>query len=407
MGSALERNIQLYRWSRFLRSLVFWQAVWFLYFQEILSPAEAILLYAVYDVAVTALEVPSGYMSDRIGRRVTLIFSAIAALLGAIFLGLGDSFWIFALAQIMIGIGGALASGTEESIHYESLHALGRGSEIEHSEVIAWRYSFSALALSAVTGGIMALWDPRLPFYIGAIAMVGLLWVTWRLKEPPHDTKTASETLRLRHLAGQFKVPVLQWIFVLWVLMYGFSHLPFVFGQPFILDALAPLGWEASAPAVSGAVTAVMMSVSVFISLFAERLREKLGLAMLLLFAFGLQILISMVMALTDSLIVLAFLMLRMVPDALSRPFILGRIQPLLRDDSRATWISLKSFVARLAFAGALTFSALGTAGEGTLTHPELSAILWVAVGVGVAAWAAMAIWSRRIVLDVAETPKT
>ena len=62
MTAALERNIGLYRWSRFLRSLIFWQAIWFLYFQEVLSASEAILLYAVFDVAVTLLEVPSGYM---------------------------------------------------------------------------------------------------------------------------------------------------------------------------------------------------------------------------------------------------------------------------------------------------------------------------------------------------------
>ena len=58
MTSALTRNITLYRWSRFLRSLTFWQATWFLYFQNVLSGAEAILLYAVYDVATTVLEVP-------------------------------------------------------------------------------------------------------------------------------------------------------------------------------------------------------------------------------------------------------------------------------------------------------------------------------------------------------------
>jgi hypothetical protein len=55
MTAAILRNTQLYRWSRFLRSLIFWQAVWFLYFQNVLSATAAILLYAVYDVAATLL----------------------------------------------------------------------------------------------------------------------------------------------------------------------------------------------------------------------------------------------------------------------------------------------------------------------------------------------------------------
>ena len=71
--STLTRNIALYPWFKFAQSLIFWQAVWFLYFQNVLSPAEAIILYAVYDISVTVLEVPSGYASDRLGRRRTLV----------------------------------------------------------------------------------------------------------------------------------------------------------------------------------------------------------------------------------------------------------------------------------------------------------------------------------------------
>ena len=56
--SAAERNVALYPWFRFFRELIFWQAIWFLYFQNALTPAEAILLYAVYDVSTTVLEVP-------------------------------------------------------------------------------------------------------------------------------------------------------------------------------------------------------------------------------------------------------------------------------------------------------------------------------------------------------------
>ena len=54
------RNIAIYPWFRFCQNLIFWQAVWFLYFQAELSATEAILLYAIYDVGTTALEVPSG-----------------------------------------------------------------------------------------------------------------------------------------------------------------------------------------------------------------------------------------------------------------------------------------------------------------------------------------------------------
>ena len=139
-------NIALYPWFRVLKSLVFWQAVWFLYFQNTLSAAEAILLYAVYDVATTALEVPSGYMSDRLGRRLTLIASALAGLAGSMLLAFGDSFFVFALGQVLLGASAAFLSGTDSALLYESLVAAGRQDEIEEQELKAWRFSFSALA---------------------------------------------------------------------------------------------------------------------------------------------------------------------------------------------------------------------------------------------------------------------
>ena len=406
MTPAIASNIELYRWSRFLRSLIFWQAVWFLYFQNVLSATDAILLYAIYDVATTLLEVPSGYMSDRLGRRKTLIASAICALGGAVLLAIGDSFATFALGQVLIGAGGAFASGTDEAMLYESLCATGREDEIEAQEVTAWRYSYTALALSAVTGGVMATLHPVLPFVAGAIAMLGLVWVTLRFVEPPRslDVAESAEIIRMSHLRDSFHNPVLLWFFALGVLMYGFSHLPFVFGQPFILEALDGMDLSASAPLISGAITALMMGVSIAVSVFALRLRRVLGLPLLLLSAFGLQIAISGVMALTDSAIVLAFLLLRMVPDAVSRPFILGRIQPLLNDDSRATWLSLRSFAGRLLFASVLAVGAISTTDAGTMPYTDIRAILSVAALFGISALVILALWARRIPIELDTT---
>ena len=72
-------NIKLFRLFQFSRSLLFWQAIWFLYFQDILSARDAILLIAISDLGAILLEVPSGYLSDLAGRRVTLVFAAVVS----------------------------------------------------------------------------------------------------------------------------------------------------------------------------------------------------------------------------------------------------------------------------------------------------------------------------------------
>jgi len=256
LGAA--RNIRLYPWFKFFQNLTFWQAIWFLFFQGRLSAAEAVIFYAIYDIATTLLEVPSGYFSDRFGRRVTLILSGGFMVLAGVLLTLGDGFLAFAMAQGALGAGMAFASGTDTALLYESLTDTGRSDEVEAQEVRAWRFSFAALALSALSGGLASLIWERLPFLLSALAYGAMLLVILRLSEPSHRDGSAvpqgDEALRLGSLKRALLHPVLIWLFLLGVLMYGFSHLPFIFGQPFILQALETRGLEAAAPLVSAAI---------------------------------------------------------------------------------------------------------------------------------------------------------
>lgn len=399
----MTKNIALFPWFKFCQSLLFWQATWFLYFQQELSAAEAILLYAVYDIGTTLFEVPSGYLSDRLGRRLTLAISAVAGFGGAVLLALGDGFMTFALGQVLLGVSAAFASGTDSAFLYESLAADGRQGEIEREELRAWRYAFVALAISAVVGGGMALYADTLPFVSGAIAFAVMLAISILFKEPPRDTGTPAQSgsrFALRSLGSAFTQPVLVWLFFITVLMYTYSHIPFVFGQPFILEALNKTGFQSDAPLVSGVVSATMMVVSVITSLFAPGIRDRLGLPGILLLAFGMQIALCGVLALTNDAIAITLLFLRMVPSSLSRPFVLARIQPLLKDDSRATYLSLQSFCGRLLFATSLMIASAGTTKTDPMPYVEIQQILgWYVLG-GILCFAVLAAAARLRKID-------
>ena len=409
--SPTARNVRLYPWFKFLQSLLFWQAIWFLFFQSRLSAAEAILLYAVYDMATTALEVPSGYASDRFGRRLTLLASVLASLAGILVIILGDGFAAFCLGQILLGAGAAFASGTDSALLYESLEAEGRAQDVETEELRSFRATYGGFALSAVTGGAMALWSMEAAFAASALALIAAVWVTLRFAEPPRTDTPATEAIRLHAMSEAFHKPVLLWLFVLGELMYGYSHLPFVFGQPYILEALGAVGLAAEAPLVSGVVTALMMGLSLAASLAAPWLRRRIGLGAMLLLAFAMQIGLAFALALTNSVAAIPVLLLRMVPDSLSTPFIVARIQPLLGDEARATFLSLKSLAGRLLFAGSLWIAAAQTTDVGEMSYAEIRLVLtWYAVA-GACAVLVLALAALRLPLDggksaMAKAPK-
>ena len=210
--------------------------------------------------------------------------------------------------------------------------------------------------------------------------------------------------MRLASLKPALVQPVLGWLFLLSVLMYGFSHLPFVFGQPFILEALNGAGLAAEAPIFSGATSAVMMLLSVMTSLIALRLRHAIGLPGILLLAFAMQIALVGVLALTNSLAAIVLLFFRMVPNSLSQPFILARTQPLLDDVSRATYLSLRSFCGRLLFAGSLYLASRSASAQDTLAYAELQVILGWYVVAGVIALTSLLLLARWIAIEPSKT---
>ncbi|MCA8927291.1 MAG: MFS transporter [Alphaproteobacteria bacterium] len=395
----MARNIRLYPWFQACKSLLFWQAIWFLYFQTELSAAEAVLLAAVYDLSTTALEVPSGYLADRVGRRATLIAASLATACGCLVLGVGGAFWVFALGQVLLGTGSAFVSGADSALLYDSLKATGREEEVAAQEVRAWRFGFGGLAVSAVTGGLIALHAPALTYFGAAGGMMGALWIATRFREPPvspGETAGLSVGGQSRVVLARLSEHSLAWFFAVAVAMYVFSHVPFVFGQPFIEQALARFGLSADAPAVSGAIVSAMMLVSVASSWFALPLTRALGARHVILCALGLQVALVAMLAATAHVAAVAVLLLRMVPNAFARPLILAGVQPQLERAYRATFLSLQSLLGRVILAGTLLLVSETLPSEGVLTHAALRQVLPWYVAVGAAVLAVLAWLGRR-----------
>ena len=399
----MQKNIDLYPWYQGCRSLLFWQGVWFLYFQNELSAGQAILLVAIFDVASALLEVPSGYFSDRFGRRLTLIIGVLAMMSGCLLISLGGSFAIMALGQVLLGAGIAFNSGTDNALLYDSLLATGQQDEVAQHEVRAWRFNFSALAVSALAGGFIALHSMSATFFVTAFAAVFGLTIAWHFKEPSvleHGASRPSSRERLAVLSGYLRQPTLAWLFYLAVAMYVFSHVPFVFGQPFIDQVLQRVGSAEYTTAVSGMVTSLMMVVSVAAGWFSLRLGKRLGIAGILLLAFGMQVGLIAVLMLSVHPAAMAFLLLRMVPNAFAQPFILAEIQPRIDSANRATYLSLQSLCGRLGLALTLFVGATIVDGTQALSHAALQWVLVPYVIVGVAIWIMLWLTRGRIAED-------
>lgn len=123
------------------------------------------VLQSAFSITFVALEIPTGYFSDKWGRKKTLLIGSICAAVGALIYALGSSFESFLLAEIVIGVGAAFFSGTDSALLFESLEETGKKKDFKKwSGRTGFASAFSE-AIAALVGGSLAVISLRFPFW--------------------------------------------------------------------------------------------------------------------------------------------------------------------------------------------------------------------------------------------------
>lgn len=405
-SASMERNVRLYPLYQAARSSTFWLPVFILYFSSRFDAAEVLQLEAIYFASVVLLEVPSGYLSDRMGRRPTLLLATVAWALGYAALAFGGAWWMFAAGQVAIAAGMAFNSGTDSALVFDSLSALGRENEVATIEGKAQSWAAIAMALSALVGGLLASIDLRFGHGLSAAGAVAGFGIAWFIREPTRIATALRPWAQLRGVVNSLRSPALRWVFAFAVAMTVFNHVPYELAQPYLGLVLAKHGIDGFTPAASGLMMALMMGAAAVASRFSAPLSQRIGVAPVLLGAMVVQGVVLAGLAAIVHPVVVLLLLARSVPGALSRPLEMQCVLPNIAAHQRATFLSVQSFAGRLAFTGAL---AIGSWVVGPLEALGASAISRLAGGAGIALLgvAAWLTWSRRALAVTNEDPKS
>jgi MFS family permease len=154
-----------------------------------MSLADVMLLQAIFALAATVCEVPSGYVADRIGYRGSLLFAAWLWFAGWILYVLAGSFAGAVVAELALGTAIAFASGADSALLWVALERAGRAGEYTRWEGRLQAAAQTAESLSAVCGGYLYAVAPA-PVALLAPAPVGVARARGR---PPHTRGTADE----------------------------------------------------------------------------------------------------------------------------------------------------------------------------------------------------------------------
>ena len=188
MLPGLNRNIRLYPWYLALTYESLSHAVWYLYLFSYkgLTLGEMAWLSLLGDGVIVLCEVPTGYLADRIGRRLSIILGIVAQAASALLFIFGDSFFAWWLALAVCGLGDTLRSGADSALLYDSCLAAGQRRRYRPVLAQATFIAQCGLVLGGIVGGVIATriaWE--LPFWIEVAVSGAGLGVVLAMVEPP------------------------------------------------------------------------------------------------------------------------------------------------------------------------------------------------------------------------------
>lgn len=181
----MHKNIRLLSWFNFFSDFVFFAPVAIIYFAQITgSYAVGMSIFSIAYLSSAAFEVPTGIISDIIGRKKTVIFGALASCACVILYALAGNFWMLALGALMQGISRSFYSGNNDALLHDTLKESGK--EHKYHEYLGRTSAMFqvALAIAAAIGSIMAANSFTLVMWASVLPQLIALILAFQLVEP-------------------------------------------------------------------------------------------------------------------------------------------------------------------------------------------------------------------------------
>jgi hypothetical protein len=158
--------------------------LWWVQEKHVSIPAVAAIL-AAGDVAVTALELPTGWLADRLGHRVSLIAGSLLQIAGMLLAWLGVGAGGALASSLVIAAGDAFRSGADQALLYRSCAAVG-ATDFQRREAQSRGLQLAALVVFVLAGGaIVSAWGFATGWLVETMCSVVGLAIACAMVEPP------------------------------------------------------------------------------------------------------------------------------------------------------------------------------------------------------------------------------
>jgi hypothetical protein len=163
--------------------------IWWVQEKHVAAASVALIL-AAGDLALTALEVPTGWLADRFGHRASLMLGSLLQVAGMLTCWLGSGVSGLLAASVVVAAGDAFRSGADQALLYRSAVLLDREGDFQRMEARTRGIQQAALVVLVLAGGaIVRQWGFAAGWIVEtALSAIGLA-VAYTMTEPTRDQR--------------------------------------------------------------------------------------------------------------------------------------------------------------------------------------------------------------------------
>ena len=185
----IRRNKTLFKWDSFFAGLWPMAAVLAIYFQSIThSYVETMAVFSVCALSQAVLEMPTGVFSDKIGRRQTLILSAVTVLICLLLWATAGQFQCIPLlfaGAVLSGASDAFMSGTLDALMFETMREIGEEKEFKQIYALSRVYNQIGLLLSIlIASGVLYFQSIQFLAWVSVLPMTGQMIIAFFYVNP-------------------------------------------------------------------------------------------------------------------------------------------------------------------------------------------------------------------------------
>ena len=303
------------------------------------------IIMAVFAGVTLLLEIPSGLITDLIGKRKALIISRSCYLLEVALLAFTNGFWPFLIAKVISAVGVSLTSGTSSAMLYDTLRRSFK--EHRHKEIKGLTTTISNISMGVtfILGAYLFSIDPKLPALLSLPFLALALVLTFFLKEPYKPNKHLALNSLGKHLSQGLRY-FSRHKYVKYLVFYA---LPFTAAVEVLLASSSAYYKAVGIPvSLIGLVAFAVVMVRAGSSRYAHKLEGKLGEHNSLLLTAGAFNVIMLLLALILPYVSIAFYLTLGLVDGFFLVILDNYLNKHIETSHRATMLSINNLFANL-----------------------------------------------------------